>query len=231
MEHLLQAINYAMQDNVADMQDYITSSIKEKIAEKMQEKREEVAKTILTKESHDNSGQENAKIQDYVRNFVQSKDPRLKGKSPQEREQMAIATLQNFIKNYMASGDPKLKGMSAQERQKYAIDKFFSRNVHEDHIDEAITKSTSVKEIIDDFVHSDDPRLKGKSKEERIRMALGAYYQMHPEERKGIKEDIPQIPTTKPAGIAPSTKIRAKIEEPKFLKVKSPKPEFSGPKF
>lgn len=31
-------------------------------------------------------------------------------------------------------------------------------------------------EYIDDFVHSDAPQFKGKSKKERIRMALGAYY-------------------------------------------------------
>src|SRR6185503_4872553 len=31
-------------------------------------------------------------------------------------------------------------------------------------------------DYIDDFVNSDAPQFKGKSKEERIRMALGAYY-------------------------------------------------------
>lgn len=42
----------------------------------------------------------------------------------------------------------------------------------------------SANEIIDDFVHSDDPKFQGKSRKERINMALGAYYSMHPEKRE-----------------------------------------------
>lgn len=59
-----------------------------------------------------------------------------------------------------------------------------SRNISLDeseYLEEKITKSTPLKDIINDFVHSDDPRFDGKSTEERRRMALGAYYSMHPE--------------------------------------------------
>ena len=49
-----------------------------------------------------------------------------------------------------------------------------------------ITKNTSASEIIDDFVHSKNPKFAGKSKEERRKMALGAYYSMH-------KEDIDDV--------------------------------------
>jgi len=45
-------------------------------------------------------------------------------------------------------------------------------------VDEVITKKTSTGEVIHDFVHSDNPKFKGKSKEERIKMALGAKYAM-----------------------------------------------------
>ena len=34
----------------------------------------------------------------------------------------------------------------------------------------------TASDYIDDFVHSTNPKFKGKSKEERIQMALGAYY-------------------------------------------------------
>ena len=44
-----------------------------------------------------------------------------------------------------------------------------------------ITQSTSLSQIIDDFVHSDNPKFDGKSKEERIEMAKGAFYGMHKE--------------------------------------------------
>ncbi len=39
-----------------------------------------------------------------------------------------------------------------------------------------ITAGMSTSDIIHDFVHSDNKRFKGKSKAERIRMALGASY-------------------------------------------------------
>lgn len=39
-----------------------------------------------------------------------------------------------------------------------------------------LPKDADKEDYIHDFVNSDDPRFKGKSKKERIRMALGAYY-------------------------------------------------------
>ena len=46
------------------------------------------------------------------------------------------------------------------------------------HLDEVITKKTPTGEVISDFVHSKNPTFAGKSKKERIRMALGAKYGM-----------------------------------------------------
>lgn len=57
-------------------------------------------------------------------------------------------------------------------------------DIPEHYINEKITKSTSVDEIISDFVNSDDPKFQGKSRKERINMALGLYYSMHPEKSK-----------------------------------------------
>jgi hypothetical protein len=45
-----------------------------------------------------------------------------------------------------------------------------------EQVDEVLTKSTTAGETIHDFVHSKNPKFAGKSKEERKRMALGAYY-------------------------------------------------------
>lgn len=49
-------------------------------------------------------------------------------------------------------------------------------------LNEVLSKDASAGEWIHDFVHSDNPRFKGKSKEERIKMALGAYYGRQNEE-------------------------------------------------
>jgi len=45
-----------------------------------------------------------------------------------------------------------------------------------EQVDEVLTKSTTAGETIHDFVHSKNPKFAGKSKKERQRMALGAYY-------------------------------------------------------
>jgi hypothetical protein len=45
-----------------------------------------------------------------------------------------------------------------------------------EQVDEVLTKSTTAGETIHDFVHSDNPKFKGKSKEKRKQMALAAYY-------------------------------------------------------
>lgn len=58
------------------------------------------------------------------------------------------------------------------------------KDVAESVVNEKLTKSMSAGEIISDFVGSDDPKFKGKSKKERTKMALGAYYGMHPEKSK-----------------------------------------------
>ena len=55
---------------------------------------------------------------------------------------------------------------------------------------EVLTKKTSAGEIIKDFENSKNPKFSGKSKEERERMALGAYYGMHPEKSKYTKEEM-----------------------------------------
>lgn len=62
--------------------------------------------------------------------------------------------------------------------------------VNEDlQIDEVIKASTPASDVIHDFVHSSDPKFKGKSKKERIRMALGAKYGMMRKAGK-LKEDL-----------------------------------------
>jgi hypothetical protein len=58
---------------------------------------------------------------------------------------------------------------------------------------EVLTKKTSAGEIIKDFRKSKDPKFAGKSGEERQRMALGAYYSMHPEKSKKTNEEVESI--------------------------------------
>jgi len=50
------------------------------------------------------------------------------------------------------------------------------------NITEVLTKETPIKDVIDDFIKSDDERFAGKSKEERRKMAIGAYYGLRKED-------------------------------------------------
>ena len=59
---------------------------------------------------------------------------------------------------------------------------------------EKITKDMSAEEIIKDFQQSDDPKFNGKSQEERKNMALGAYYDMHPEKSNESVEEANESP-------------------------------------
>lgn len=51
-----------------------------------------------------------------------------------------------------------------------------NEEVEVEQIEEKITAKTPTKDVIADFIKSDAPQFKGKSKSERIRMALGASY-------------------------------------------------------
>jgi hypothetical protein len=48
-------------------------------------------------------------------------------------------------------------------------------------VKEVLTQKTPVSTYIKDFVDSTDPKFEGKTKKERIKMALGAYYSKHKE--------------------------------------------------
>lgn len=62
--------------------------------------------------------------------------------------------------------------------------KSINKEGHEESLDEKITKKTPAGEIISDFEKSKNVKFKGKSKQKRKEMALGAYYGMHPEKSK-----------------------------------------------
>lgn len=65
---------------------------------------------------------------------------------------------------------------------KYAQFIFEQSELSEEQLEEVLTKKDPAGTWIRDFVKSDDPKFAGKSKKERMRMALGAYYAKHPEQ-------------------------------------------------
>ena len=61
-------------------------------------------------------------------------------------------------------------------------------HIHEETIDEVLTKSTTAGETIHDFVHSKNPKFAGKSKEKRKQMALAAYYAKQREQKEEVEQ-------------------------------------------
>jgi hypothetical protein len=59
-----------------------------------------------------------------------------------------------------------------------------------EYIEEKLTEKDPSSKWIEDFVKSDNPKFAGKSKKERIKMALGAYYGKQNEELDALAEEI-----------------------------------------
>jgi hypothetical protein len=61
-----------------------------------------------------------------------------------------------------------------------------------DALHEVLSKDATASDYISDFVHSTNPKFDGKSKKERINMALGSYYDTH-KKKDGISEETEQV--------------------------------------
>ena len=71
-----------------------------------------------------------------------------------------------------------------------AKDAAYKKAIGEEAIDEVLTKSTTAGETISDFVHSDNPKFAGKSKEKRKQMALAAYYAKQREQKEDFAQPL-----------------------------------------
>lgn len=85
----------------------------------------------------------------------------------------------NMAQNMFKTPAPAAEPVVEEELTVEAVD-----TLTEEQLDEVLTKATPASEYISDFVKSDNPKFEGKSKKERIKMALGAYYAKHPEKSK-----------------------------------------------
>lgn len=59
---------------------------------------------------------------------------------------------------------------------KYYMFMLEQNDLSEEQLEEALNKKDPAGKWVSDFVKSDDPKFAGKSKKERMQMALGAYY-------------------------------------------------------
>ena len=72
-----------------------------------------------------------------------------------------------------------VKGKGHDDRSRnHALDAAFAAD---EKVDEVLTKKTPASTFVKDFQKSKNPKFAGKSKAQRTKQALGAYYGMHPE--------------------------------------------------
>ena len=94
------------------------------------------------------------------------------------------------------SYDPKKVGSV----HKFKIGTQLPENMKEEveQVQEVLTVSMGISKWIHDFVHSTNPKFKGKSVKERQKMALGAFYAA----KKGVKEGVELVYELKKATLA-----------------------------
>ena len=87
-----------------------------------------------------------------------------------------------------------------------------------------ITKDTPTSTVIHDFVHSDNPKFKGKSRKERIRMALGAAYGMKKEDMGGAPTNSAGAGGVAGIGVGPQGEppVSKQAQKKRYGKSKTP---------
>ena len=93
-----------------------------------------------------------------------------------------------------------------------------------DALHEVLSKDAKAGDWISDFVHSTNPKFDGKSKKERINMALGAYYNTH-KKKDGISEGNGYDDNRRGFGKPPREDDEYHVPDPTVKKTKLKKEE------
>lgn len=129
--------------------------------------------------------EEVVRIVDPIRKKLDPKHGQKDGsfQSKMERMHMAKAakdrrklTHGSGVSGFNSRLDPKLDKETYKKRDQDAGSIRAVRKEEIEYLDEVLTAKDPASKWIHDFVHSDNPKFKGKSTKERQQMALGAYY-------------------------------------------------------
>ena len=157
-DYIKKSVEYAFDNKLADMQDNIQAAIREKISTAIDAKKVEVAQGMFG-------------VAESV------------GDDDDCGEEDEVGDL--------SESELKCKQKKLDKNKNGKLDAHdFKLLRKEDFSDilEMLDPSMGPEKYIHDFVHSDNPKFQGKSKKERIQMALGAYYSA-----KKANEEVEQI--------------------------------------
>ena len=188
LENIKNATEFAFSDNVADMSTEIQTAIQHKIYDALQAKKVEVAQSFMnpvaeSEEPFDDFEEDEENIQELSKDTLQSYvNKRQWDMGANEKEQKKMDT-------GLARAETKLKGdqnkLDKNKNGKLDSQDFKKLRKESKELEEKLDPSMGVKKYIDDFIKSDNPKFEGKSKKERMQMALGAYYAA----KKGTNEE------------------------------------------
>jgi hypothetical protein len=120
----------------------------------------------------------------------------LKGPKDKEMKEELKGNQKKIDKNHNNKIDAQdfaiLRGQK-KVKESYFVNRLLDNaalaEVVEEELNEVLSKDASAGDWIHDFIHSDNPKFKGKTKAERKKMALGAYYAKQNEAWEGSKKD------------------------------------------
>lgn len=98
--------------------------------------------------------------------------------------------LPNMPGKYVARTPQDDKAAELAKQYLDALDRERKLGESVEHLSEVLSKSAPIEDWIHDFVHSDNPKFKGKTKEERRKMAIAAYYAAHGKAKESQNESI-----------------------------------------
>lgn len=107
--------------------------------------------------------------------------------------QIARALAQKALKTAIIKGHERYTSSKDNLKSKQfgmAEEEDFSEEELDSMINEVLSKDAKAGEWIHDFVHSDNPKFAGKSKQKRKEMALAAYYAKQRNEEVELTEDV-----------------------------------------
>lgn len=193
-------INAIISGEAIEIENAFNATMAEKISARLDDMRQDVAQNLFKAPEPEAVVEEEVELtlEDYSLEEIEAY---MQTEEFEQLDELDKSTLKSYFQKSQNSSqkilkkaqDPKNSSDDAQAQLKRkftkrltgmarAAQKFNKEEVEltEEEIDaqiqEVLSKDASAGEWIHDFVHSDNPKFEGKSKEKRKQMALAAYY-------------------------------------------------------
>nr|QMP83397.1 MAG: hypothetical protein [Caudoviricetes sp.] len=196
-ENISKAVDFAFSNNISEMGKEIENALMQKVSDALAGKRIEVAQTLVQNEREepvddfeDEDFEESESIQELSKDTLQSYV------NKRQWDMGANEKMQKKMDTGLSRAETKLKGdqhkLDKNKNGKLDSQDFKLLRKESEELEEKLSVSDGAEKWIHDFVHSDNPKFEGKSKKERIQMALGAFYAAKKDTNEEV-EDIQEL--------------------------------------